>query len=118
MEHKPVIIEDHEETPTLCDDNYFYCSTDDNFPEVKGIPEEWYAEQSSGQIEFRKLEGKDGGQLHGWKVTPVLYFELGEKEFPSFMMSDLDVLSLWVKVVSQGGLVSDGVINLFETVQQ
>lgn len=112
-------MENYEEIPTLCNDNYFYCATEKDFPLVPGIPDEWYKEQDSGQIEFRKLEDKHGHcQISGWKVTPMLYFELDEQEFPSFMMSDIDVLKLWMKIVDQGGLISDGIINLFETSQE
>lgn len=111
-------MENYEEIPTLCDDNYFYCATEKDFPMVPGIPDEWYNEQDSGQIEFRKLEDDHGIQISGWKVTPTLYSELDEKEFPSFIMSDIDVLKLWMKVVDQGGLISDGIINLFEGPQK
>lgn len=117
----------------LCPDMYIYCAVPPGkeFPKVAGVPAEWYEHSSLGQLEFRKyvndIECKVCGHddikhitpYSGWMVTPVLYIrQLGadeEKKFPEIEMKDLEVLQLWIKIVEEGGCVSDGYLNLFSS---
>lgn len=108
----------------LCTEDYFYCAAPDGkFPKVEGVPEEFYANQQRGQLEFRKYiiksnacdkcQHKIGDKFSGWMVTPVLYFDESSKEFDEFEMKDIAVLNLWMQILMVGGVVSDGYINLF-----
>lgn len=121
-----------EEAITLCEENYLYCAVPNGvkFPNVEGIPIEWYT--FTGQLEFRKYQTKvkkcETCKQHigttpppytGWMVSPVVYTysyppsPTNEKRYPQFQMKDEDVLWLWMKIVKKGGCVSDGIINLF-----
>jgi len=84
---------------------------------VPGIVEEWYTFDRA-QLEFFKVKDPDThATLDGWYVEPVWYgvgpTNDGERRFPFFIMSNLDVLKLWVRIVEAGEFVSDGIINLF-----
>lgn len=68
------------------------------FPQPPACQAEWKPYPASGR----------------WTVRPALYWETGEKFFPEFVMNDIDVLKLWLQVVQNGGVVSDGSIDLFK----
>lgn len=112
-------------TAELCPDDYIYCAVPPNkrFPNVRGIPNEWYDQPGDKQLEFRKyindVKCKECGKESGappyseWMVTPVVCFDNNNTQFPEFQMTSHDVLMLWVEVISKGGCVSDGYLNLF-----
>ena len=119
------------EVAELCPERYIYCAMPIgmSFPQVDGVPSDWYAHKKFGQLEFRKYVNDKrkckecgrsdvGSPYSGWMVKPVLCLpDSGiadeTKEFTEFEMKDKEVLSLWQFVVSVGGVVSDGYINLF-----
>jgi len=101
-----------------------YCCTKKNidFPKIKSIPDEWYNSTEGNQLELRKYFIPDEclnckkvgrGTFTGWIVTPVTYGDKSCKNYPEFEMTDLEVLQLWIDIIKKGGVVSDGIINLF-----
>lgn len=110
----------------LCPDKYIYCFAK-KFPDIKGPPAEWN-DYSDKQLEFRKYvndtkckhcgnEDAKKPPYSKWTVCPIIYIKGSlydeEKRFPEFEMEDEAVLQLWLHVLSRGGVVSDGYIDLF-----
>lgn len=95
---------------TLCDEDFFYCAVphDVTFPYVRGVPRDWY--EQGTQLDCRKYYIAEKTR---WLVTPMLYTEDEEKSWAPVEMTDREILAMWTSVITVGGCVSDGVINLF-----
>lgn len=102
-------------------EDYVYAACNP-FPFLPQIDKVWYAHQDRGQLEFRKYEEsyddyqgdeKEWKPYSKWMVTPCVYNDDDSHSYTEFEMEDVDVLKLWLQVVEKGGLVSDGVVNLF-----